>query len=81
LTELGCSATLVPAFHPDLLARVLPDFKPDTSSPPSSYVRPDPQRASLIFIVCGGAKVSAKDLADGLDGVSYSEDVRITRTF
>jgi len=54
--ELACSATLVPAYKPELVTRLVPP----TGAP----------KKTLVFIVCGGFKISQQDL------VEYSEIVR-----
>lgn len=56
LVELACSATLVPAYKPELVARLVP---------PTGA-----EKKILVFIVCGGFKISQQDLVD------YSEFVR-----
>lgn len=57
LVELGWSATLVPAYYkPELVTRLVP---PDGV-----------EKKILVFIVCGGFKISLQDL------VEYSEIVR-----
>ena len=56
LVELACSATLVPAYKPELVTRLVP---PDGV-----------EKKILVFIVCGGFKISQQDL------VEYSEIVR-----
>ncbi|KAI0253969.1 tryptophan synthase beta subunit-like PLP-dependent enzyme [Lactifluus subvellereus] len=56
LVELACSATLVPAYKRELLARLVP---------PSVG-----ERKTLVFVVCGGFKISQQDL------VEYSQIVR-----
>lgn len=57
LVELACSATLVPAYKPELMARLV--------LPPTGG-----EKKTLVFIVCGGFKISQQDL------VEYSEIVR-----
>ena len=56
LVELACSATLVPAYKPELVTRLVP---------PNGA-----EKKILVFIVCGGFKISQQDL------VEYSEIVR-----
>ncbi|KAI0303397.1 tryptophan synthase beta subunit-like PLP-dependent enzyme [Multifurca ochricompacta] len=56
LVELACSTTLTPAYQHELLARLVP---------------PNPaEKKVLVFIVCGGFKISRQDLAE------YSQIVR-----
>jgi L-serine/L-threonine ammonia-lyase len=43
--ELACSTALAPAYHPEFLAKLLPDAK------------------TIVFIVCGGFKISVQELA------------------
>ncbi len=50
--ELACSTTLVPAYHPDLLHRLV-----DVSAR-------DDRRATLVFIVCGGFKIDMQAMAE-----------------
>lgn len=56
MVELACSATLVPAYKPELVTRLVP---------PTGA-----EKKILVFIVCGGFKISQQDLVD------YSEIVR-----
>lgn len=49
LVELACSTTLVPAYHPTLFDRMVP---------PTSETR------CVVFIVCGGFKVSLSDAVE-----------------
>jgi L-serine/L-threonine ammonia-lyase len=56
LVELACSATLIPAYNPELVARLVPST--------------GTEKKTLVFIVCGGFKISQQDL------VEYSEIVR-----
>jgi L-serine/L-threonine ammonia-lyase len=50
LVELACSATLVPGYKRELLTQLVP---------PSVD-----EKKMLVFIVCGGYKVSQKDLVE-----------------
>lgn len=50
--ELACSTTLVPAYHPDLLNKLV-----DISA------RND-GRATLVFVVCGGFKIDMQTMAE-----------------
>jgi L-serine/L-threonine ammonia-lyase len=43
--ELACSTTLVPAYHPEIFHKLVPNAK------------------NIVFIVCGGFKVSVNELA------------------
>ncbi|EIN07806.1 tryptophan synthase beta subunit-like PLP-dependent enzyme [Punctularia strigosozonata HHB-11173 SS5] len=54
LVELACSATLTPAYSPDLLSRLLGVVSPSRGH----------DSVKLVFIVCGGFKVSLADLAE-----------------
>ena len=56
LVELACSATLVPAYKRELVTRLV--------SPTGA------EKKTIVFIVCGGFKISQQDL------VEYSEIVR-----
>ncbi|KAH9057147.1 tryptophan synthase beta subunit-like PLP-dependent enzyme [Lactarius deliciosus] len=56
LVELACSATLVPAYKRELVTRLVP---------PTGA-----EKKALVFIVCGGFKISQQDLLE------YSEIVR-----
>ncbi|KAN0141336.1 Tryptophan synthase beta subunit-like PLP-dependent enzyme [Lactarius tabidus] len=56
LVELACSATLVPAYKLELVTRLVPPTRAE--------------KKILVFIVCGGFKISQQDLVD------YSEIVR-----
>ncbi|KAH8983570.1 tryptophan synthase beta subunit-like PLP-dependent enzyme [Lactarius hatsudake] len=56
LVELACSATLVPAYKRELVTRLVP---------PTGV-----EKMALVFIVCGGFKISQQDLLE------YSEIVR-----
>jgi len=49
LVELACSTTLVPAYHPTLFNQMVP---------PTSNMR------CVVFIVCGGFKVSTSDVME-----------------
>lgn len=49
LVELACSTTLVPAYHPTLFNRMVP---------------PKTEMRNVVFIVCGGFKVSIADAAE-----------------
>ncbi|CAK5279537.1 unnamed protein product [Mycena citricolor] len=48
MVELACSTTLVAAYNPELLDRIVPQ---------------DGKRRTALFVVCGGFKVSLEDLA------------------
>ena len=50
LVELACSATLVPAYKPELVTRLVP---------PTGA-----EKKIFVFIVCGGFKISQQDLVD-----------------
>jgi len=52
LVELACSTTLVPAYHPALLNRFV-----DTGTK-------NGQKATLVFVVCGGFKVDMQTMAE-----------------
>ncbi|KAH9053868.1 tryptophan synthase beta subunit-like PLP-dependent enzyme [Lactarius vividus] len=56
LVELACSATLVPAYKREVVTRLVP---------PTGV-----EKKALVFIVCGGFKISQQDLLE------YSEIVR-----
>ena len=49
LAELACAATLAPAYKPSLFRKVVPQ----TDKP-----------ATVIFVACGGFKVSMKDMEE-----------------
>ncbi|KAG8732756.1 hypothetical protein FRC12_019144 [Ceratobasidium sp. 428] len=49
LVELACAATLAHAYIPGLLGKLVPN---DT-----------PRRPVVVFIVCGGSKMSFEDVA------------------
>ncbi len=49
LVELACSTTLAPAYHPTLFDRMVP---------------PTSQARSVVFIVCGGFKVSISEASE-----------------
>lgn len=49
--ELACSTTLVPAYKPDLFDRIIPP-------------RQDGRRRVVIFVVCGGAKISLDEMEE-----------------
>ena len=51
LVELACSTTLAPAYSPELFARLVP---------PS----PSGARKNVVFVVCGGFKISLAELED-----------------
>lgn len=51
LVELACSTTLVPAYSPELFAKLVP---------PS----PSGERNTVVFVVCGGFKVSLAELEE-----------------
>jgi len=51
LVELACSTTLVPAYKPSLLSHLVP--------PPQSS---GSGKRNLVFIVCGGFKISEIDM-------------------
>lgn len=51
LVELACSTTLAPAYHKDFLDRLV---KP----------KEDGSRRVLVFVVCGGFKISLEELAE-----------------
>ncbi|KZO97592.1 tryptophan synthase beta subunit-like PLP-dependent enzyme [Calocera viscosa TUFC12733] len=56
LVELACATTLVPAYNPELYHDILP-------RQPTLEDDPDIPRP-VVFIICGGAKISVKELAD-----------------
>ncbi|KZT50956.1 tryptophan synthase beta subunit-like PLP-dependent enzyme [Calocera cornea HHB12733] len=56
LIELACSTTLVPAYNPDLYHTILP--RQPTLDDDQDILRP------VVFIVCGGAKISVKEVED-----------------
>lgn len=49
IVELACSATLIPAYYPELFNRLIPS-------------RADDQPRNVIFIVCGGFVVSLRSM-------------------
>lgn len=49
--ELACSTTLVPAYHPSLFNKLVP---------------PKSEKRTIVFIVCGGFKVSLAEVAEYL---------------
>ena len=49
MTELACSANLVPAYFPTLLERMFPAHESDKDRP-------------IVFIVCGGVKISPEEV-------------------
>jgi L-serine/L-threonine ammonia-lyase len=49
LVELACSTALIPAYHPTLLNKMVPQ-------------KSEPR--CLVFIVCGGFKVSINDATE-----------------
>ncbi|RXW20985.1 hypothetical protein EST38_g4848 [Candolleomyces aberdarensis] len=51
LVELSCSTTLVPAYHRALFNKLLPGGSPE-------------EERTVVFIVCGGFKVSSSDAAE-----------------
>lgn len=51
LVELACSTTLIPAYHPTLFQNIVPN-------------KVDGSRTTVVFIVCGGFKVSLEELAE-----------------
>ncbi|KJA27370.1 hypothetical protein HYPSUDRAFT_131092 [Hypholoma sublateritium FD-334 SS-4] len=52
LVELACSTTLVPAYHSDLLNKLV-DISPKND-----------RRATLVFVVCGGFKIDMQTVAE-----------------
>jgi len=50
LVELACSTTLVPAYQRPMFNNILPP-------------RSDGKRRTVVFIVCGGSKISLEDMA------------------
>ena len=57
LVELSCSTTLVPAYHKELLDKLVPP-------------KPSGEERVVVFIVCGGFKISVQDIAE------YRKDVQ-----
>jgi len=51
LVELACSATLAPAYHKDLLDNLVAP-------------KEDKSRRTLVFIVCGGFKISLEEMSE-----------------
>jgi L-serine/L-threonine ammonia-lyase len=51
LVELSCSTTLVPAYHKELFDKLVPS-------------KPSGEERVVVFIVCGGFKTSAQDIAE-----------------
>ena len=51
MVELACSATLAPAYKPSILRRIVPQ---------SNSNKP----ANIVFIVCGGFKISLDDMEE-----------------
>ena len=49
LVELACAATLSPAYNPTLFRKLVPQTD---------------KRATVVFIVCGGFKISLEELAE-----------------
>ncbi|THH14332.1 hypothetical protein EW146_g5987 [Bondarzewia mesenterica] len=60
MVELACSTTLSPAYKPSLLERLVP--LPESGAGSSTR--------TLVFIVCGGFKISGKEMAE------YDQNVR-----
>lgn len=51
------------AYFPSVLAQVVPEWKLlDSKSPAWEYVQPKTNRRNIVFVVCGGAKITARDL-------------------
>lgn len=51
LVELACSTTLIPAYNPELFRKLVPG-------------KDDGSRKTVVFIVCGGFKISLEELAE-----------------
>ena len=75
MVELACSTTLAPAYSPETFTRIMNEVC--TSSFGSSVEK------TVIFVVCGGVKVSLADMAeyrtmvgDVLKAPNYEWDVR-----
>lgn len=51
LVELSCSTTLVPAYHRELFDKLVPP-------------KPSGEERVVVFIVCGGFKTSAQEIAE-----------------
>lgn len=53
LVELACSATLAAAYKPELASHLFPATSSD-----------DGKERVLVFIICGGFKISVEELAE-----------------
>ena len=75
MVELACSTTLAPAYSPETFTRVMNEVCTSSFSPSVEK--------TVIFVVCGGVKVSLADMAeyrtmvgDVLKAPNYEWDVR-----
>ena len=75
MVELACSTTLALAYSPEAFSRIMNEVCPSSSS--TSAER------TVIFVVCGGVKVSLADMAeyrtmvdDALKTPNYEWDIR-----
>ena len=55
LVELACSTTMSPAYNQELFWRIL--------DPISELSAEEKQRKNVIFVVCGGVKVTSDELS------------------
>jgi L-serine/L-threonine ammonia-lyase len=57
LTELACSTTLTPGYNRDFLLHILgPEF--------SALSPEDRKKKCLVFVVCGGVKISFEEIKE-----------------
>lgn len=56
MVELACATTLVPAYEPDLFSRILASHGSSSSK--------TPERKTVVFIVCGGTKISLEEMSE-----------------
>lgn len=62
LPELACAAALTPAYMPEVLAIHMEGWTKSEWQPGQKWnVRPDPKLRNIVFVACGGAKVSVDE--------------------
>ncbi|KAH7930875.1 tryptophan synthase beta subunit-like PLP-dependent enzyme [Leucogyrophana mollusca] len=71
LIELACAATLAAGYNRELFSHILAAGKPWETSPTASAVQQEKPK-TVVFIVCGGIKVSFDDLGEHQELVQAS---------
>jgi len=67
LTELACSTTLTPGYNREFLLRIL--------GPTFSAISPEERKEKcLVFVVCGGVKISFEDMREFEEIVAATQE-------